>query len=79
MAAASGAPVVPVAAWGQERLRRSWSGFRRAPIHVRVGAPFLPGAGGLDASALKASTQVVMLALAALLPPDYRGDYDVEK
>ena len=32
-------PVVPVAAWGQERLTQHWRRLSRPPVHLRIGRP----------------------------------------
>ena len=32
-------PIVPMAAWGQERMSHHWRSMRRAPITVRIGRP----------------------------------------
>ncbi|MCE7939202.1 MAG: hypothetical protein DYG90_11600, partial [Chloroflexi bacterium CFX6] len=52
-------------------------GLRRGRVSVRVGAPVVfPDAPTRARSAeLEAFTESVMRALAALLPPDYRGEY----
>ncbi len=78
LAALAGVPIVPIALWGTERWWRELLRFRRAVIHVRVGEPFevgrLPSAEQRDAW-LQEKADEVMLRLAALLPPAYRGVY----
>jgi hypothetical protein len=44
-------------------------------VHVRIGAPIPPPVGDLTADALRAYTERVMLAIAGLLPREYRGRY----
>jgi 1-acyl-sn-glycerol-3-phosphate acyltransferase len=73
LAVRTGAPVVPVAIWGQERAFRSWRRLRRAPVDVRFGAS--PSLGNLNASAPTVVTTRVMVEIARLLPPEYRGAY----
>ena len=73
-------PVVPVGVIGTTRdyfdraIHR-----RRPPLELRIGTPLhLPrveGRGALRRTALQANVDQVMLQLAALLPPDYRGVY----
>jgi 1-acyl-sn-glycerol-3-phosphate acyltransferase len=75
LAAQAGVPVVPVAAWGQERLGRSLRRLRRAPIHVRFGKPLHLPAGKVTAAELREHTDRIMVALAQMLPDDYRGVY----
>jgi 1-acyl-sn-glycerol-3-phosphate acyltransferase len=69
----TGAPVVPVATWGQERVFRSWRRLRRAPVQVRFAAP--PPLGASNGSSPAVVTARVMREIAGLLPPEYRGVY----
>jgi 1-acyl-sn-glycerol-3-phosphate acyltransferase len=69
----TGAPVVPLAIWGQEHAFRSWRRLRRAPVEVRFAPP--PPLGTSNGSALAAVTARVMREIAGLLPPEYRGHY----
>jgi len=72
LALRSGAPVLPCAVWGTERvLPRGALIPRRAPIHLRVGEPFLPVAG----TPAEVSAQI-RRHVAALLPAPYRGSAD---
>jgi 1-acyl-sn-glycerol-3-phosphate acyltransferase len=75
LAAHSGAPVVPMAAWGQERLGRSWRRLRRAPIQVRFGPPLTFADAPRTARDLREHTDAIMRAIAAQLPTQYRGIY----
>ncbi len=73
LAAATGAPVIPLGLWGTERV---WPralappGPHRlgppAPVRIRVGPP-VPGLTGVD---FDADTERIMEAIAALLPPE---------
>jgi 1-acyl-sn-glycerol-3-phosphate acyltransferase len=76
LAIRTGAPVVPVAIWGQEEAFRSWRRLRRAPVDIRFGAP--PSFGGHDASTPAAVTTRIMAGIARLLPREYRGVYAEE-
>ena len=65
----SGAPIVPVASWGSERVlpRGAWLP-RRADVHQRVGDPFnLPARMGNQEAA-----DLMMARVAALLPEGHR-------
>jgi len=77
LAGRTGAPVVPVVAWGQERALADLRRLARPSIHIRVGQPFVLGGAPKRArgAELEADTERIMLALAALLPPAYRGVY----
>jgi 1-acyl-sn-glycerol-3-phosphate acyltransferase len=74
----SGVPVLPLATWGSEKvtkgLRFLW---RRPTIHVRYGQPFVLEHSGkrITHEALQAGTDRIMRAIAAMLPPAYRGVY----
>jgi 1-acyl-sn-glycerol-3-phosphate acyltransferase len=69
------APVVPAAARGQEAAARYWRRLRRVPVRVRIGPPIELPPGVHDRDRLQAYTDEVMRAIAAMLPPEYRGVY----
>lgn len=75
MAGEAPAPILPLAAWGQERVADNVRRLRRTRIHVRVGAPLVISPGERTAARLQHDTERVMRALADLLPPAYRGVY----
>jgi 1-acyl-sn-glycerol-3-phosphate acyltransferase len=75
LAAESGAPIVPLAMSGQEQLWRYWRRGRRVPIRVRFGGAIPPPSGAVTARLLELYVDEVMRALAAQLPPAYRGIY----
>ncbi len=77
LASRTDATIVPVAVWGHEQTLAHWRRFRRPDIHVRIGPPFqLPtGAERTRTAELHACTDDLMLILAAMLPPEYRGVY----
>lgn len=78
LARRTGAPVLPVAITGTERLLPEalprWRPWRRPEITITVGAPFeLPAQSGrADYGAL---ADLIMARVAALLPPSYQGVY----
>ena len=73
----SGAPILPFAHSGTDRVLQSLVRLRRHPIDVIIGRPFqLPPLDPNDRSAsLRRNADEVMCHLAALLPPPYRGIY----
>src|SRR5215216_1844686 len=72
LALRSGAPVVPVAVWGTERIR-AWSVFDPPRVTVRYGPPrVLASVRGRGA---QAAIDALMREIAGLLPPRYRGVY----
>ncbi len=77
LALASGAPLLPMAIWGQERFWQNLRRLRRTRVWIRVGHPFYLRADGerLSRREREAILREVMGQLAALLPPPYRGVY----
>ena len=71
LATQSGVPIVPMVLYGQERP----FGLRRAVVHVRVGEPLQFPLGKATARQLDGYRDDVMLALARMLPAEYRGVY----
>jgi 1-acyl-sn-glycerol-3-phosphate acyltransferase len=72
------APVIPVAIWGSERALHGWRYlWRRPTVTVRYGpALHLKSAGSRRTTAdVKQATDQIMGAIAAMLPPYYRGVY----
>ncbi len=76
LAARSDAVIVPVAIWGVEHLR-DWLHLRKPTCYVSIGRPFRPElpAGKLSGQDLQQIADQVMVRIAELLPPDYRGVY----
>lgn len=77
LASRTGATVVPVAVWGQEKALPAWRHLRRPELHAHIGAPILlpPEAAHARHSELAGYTDELMLALARMLPAGYRGVY----
>lgn len=77
LAARTGPTIVPVAAYGQELAEQHWKRLRRPRIVVIVGEPFhLEGTPGKARGQQRVQyTEEMMLRLAAMLPPQYRGVY----
>jgi 1-acyl-sn-glycerol-3-phosphate acyltransferase len=71
----AGVPTVPVGVYGQERIVESCRRLRRAPVTIRIGLPIPAPSGEATPEALRAHTERVMLAIARLLPREYRGRY----
>ncbi len=73
----SGAPILPLAFYGGEKLARNARRLRRTPFHITVGVPFTldPGEGRLTHERRQALADEIMYRLAALLPAEYRGVY----
>jgi 1-acyl-sn-glycerol-3-phosphate acyltransferase len=77
LALKAGVPVVPIAVTGteNERIYDGLHHWRRTPVTVTVGKPFRLEQLPDSHQALETGTRRIMLALAELLPPEYRGVY----
>jgi 1-acyl-sn-glycerol-3-phosphate acyltransferase len=68
-------PIVPGAIWGTEKIVSNLKHLRRSEVHVRLGQPFHLPEGRANTEQLEEYTDLVMLKIAAMLPPQYRGVY----
>ena len=68
-------PLVPGAIWGTEKIISNLKRLRRSDVHVRLGQPFHLPEGRASTEQLEEYTDHVMLKIAAMLPPQYRGVY----
>ncbi len=77
LASRSGATILPVAMWGHETATSDWLRLRRPRVTVRFLPPITLPANARNArtAQLQVYTDEIMLALAAALPPAYRGVY----
>ena len=73
----SGAPMIPIAHYGVERVFSNLPRLKRTDFHIRVGDPFYVDAGGarVHSAERRQITDEIMYQLAAMLPPSYRGAY----
>ena len=70
------APLLPIAYYGGENLRRNLPRLRRTDFRIVVGDPFTLSADGpMNGEVRQQIADEVMYQLAALLPPAYRGYY----
>jgi 1-acyl-sn-glycerol-3-phosphate acyltransferase len=76
LASRSGVPLLPVGIWGTETAVRDLLHLRRGLVTIRIGKlsrlDISPRAKGKE---LDTATDDLMCAIAALLPPQYRGEY----
>ena len=77
LAAESGAPVVPAAITGTEKVGRELRRLRRPTLTMRIAPPLeLPPVSDQQRSKdLRRNADEVMCRIAAMLPPSYRGVY----
>jgi 1-acyl-sn-glycerol-3-phosphate acyltransferase len=77
MALHSGAPILPVVHYGSENYPPNLKRLRRTDLHYVVGKPFRLDAGGqrVTSSIRQQMIDEVMVQMAGLLPPKYRGVY----
>ncbi len=77
IAVRAGAPIVPLAIWGQEKFWKQLSSLRRTKVGIAFGHPFIfePEARKLTREQLSQMTDEMMYRLAVLLPDEYRGYY----
>ena len=68
-------PMVPGAIWGTEKIISNLKRLRRSEVHLRLGQPLHLPEGRANTEQLEEYTDQVMLKIAAMLPPQYRGVY----
>ncbi len=77
LAVRAGVPVVPAAIWGTERVRIfPLPKGRRRTIHLRFGTPRSFNRRDVRDRGLQKIADVLMIDVAAMLPPQYRGYYE---
>jgi 1-acyl-sn-glycerol-3-phosphate acyltransferase len=71
------APILPFAIAGVRPFSKNIKQFKRTPVCIQIGEPYLPTPATTKASReqLAALTDDLMLRLARLLPPEQRGPY----
>ena len=77
IASKADARVLPVGITGTDKLGGIGWLWRRPSILINIGKPFkLPASTGrMNRSQIQSLTALLMQEIAALLPPEYRGDY----
>lgn len=76
LAQRAGAPIWPIAHWGAEDFWKNLKAFRRTPIHLRVGSPYLIApAGSMTRTVRQEIADEIMGSIAALMPERLRGSY----
>jgi 1-acyl-sn-glycerol-3-phosphate acyltransferase len=69
--------ILPAVVYGQERFGKNLRRLRRTQVNVIIGQGFHlnPGGGRVTREMRQEITDEIMMQLAALLPPEYRGVY----
>jgi len=77
MALLSGAPILPIMHYGSEKYQHNLKRFRRTDVKIIVGRSFTldPGGKKVTHAVREQMTTDIMVQMAKLLPPDYRGEY----
>jgi 1-acyl-sn-glycerol-3-phosphate acyltransferase len=77
LASRAGVPIIPMALTGtqNENVYGCLRQFRRPRLSLTIGEQLVLGNGKTSRQELERDTQRLMHALAALLPPEYRGAY----
>lgn len=72
-----GIPLIPVAVWGLESYKENLKRFRRTPVSIRVGEPYVPARpkGKMTSEKRQEMVDDMMVRIARLMPPEYRGYY----
>jgi 1-acyl-sn-glycerol-3-phosphate acyltransferase len=73
----SGAPIVPIAHWGGEKIGQNLKRLKRTDFHIRVGKPFTvsPGSEKMNGMIRQTISDEIMWQIAQLMPVEYRGEY----
>ena len=69
------APIVPMVIWGTEQIISNLKRLQRSTIHIRIGSVMQLPEGRANTAQLEAYTDQLMLTMARMLPPEYRGVY----
>lgn len=75
LATRTNVPIVPAAVWGTEHIISNLKRLKRSQVHLRIGQPLQLPAGRANTEQLERYTDEIMLKIAAMLPPEYRGVY----
>lgn len=75
LATRANAPILPMAIWGTEQVISNLKRLRRSTIHVRLGPMIQLPEGRANTQQLEEYTDQLMLTIARMLPPEYRGVY----
>ncbi len=75
LATRANVPIIPAAIWGTEKIIPNLKRLRRSEVHIRVGQPIHYPEGRANQAKLEEYTEQIMVQIATMLPPQYRGVY----
>jgi 1-acyl-sn-glycerol-3-phosphate acyltransferase len=78
IASKTNVPILPVGIAGTDKIKGTNWLWKRLDIVVNIGKPFKlpPTSGRMSKSQMQLLTTQLMKEIAALLPPEYQGDYE---
>jgi 1-acyl-sn-glycerol-3-phosphate acyltransferase len=78
LAVRTGVPILPVAHWGGEVYLKNLKHLKRTDFHIRVGEPFKLNLNGakMNREIRQQIADEMMIRIARLMPPEYRGEYE---
>jgi len=72
----SGAPMLPVAIWGSREFKHNYKRLKRTDVHIRIAEPVIVALSAKPSrEELQEATDELMLIIAEMLPPEWRGFY----
>lgn len=76
MAQRSGAPILPIAIWGSRDFKNNYKRLKRTDVHIRIAEPVVVSVSAkLSREELQEAADELMLIIAEMLPPEWRGYY----
>lgn len=72
----AGAPILPIAIWGSRDFKHNYKRLKRTDVHIRIGEPVTVALSAKPSrEELQQATDELMLIIAEMLPPEWRGYY----
>jgi len=72
----SGAPILPIAIWGSREFKHNYKRLKRTDVHIRIAEPVVVSLSAKPSrEEIQAATDELMLIIAEMLPPEWRGYY----
>lgn len=72
----SGAPILPIAIWGSRDFKHNYKRLKRTDVHIRIAEPVIVALSAKPSrEEIQEATDELMLLIAEMLPPEWRGYY----